>query len=562
MEKTRRLTLLFLLFALLLPLAGAGRASAAGTSGRVVGYYASWASGQGYTPDRLPAERFTQINYAFAAIKDGRLALSSPDRDAENLKALTALRRQNPDLKIVLSVGGWDESAYFSDAASTASRRETFARSCLDLLLAHGLDGLDLDWEYPVSGGAPGVVHRPQDRENFTLLLQTLRKTLDRQGRKDGKRYVLSIAGAADGSYLNCIQPQEVAETVDHIFLMAYDFQGPWGSLTDFNSPLRTASDGPSRYRSSVDTAVSAWLSRDVPPEKLVLGMPLYGYIYQDVIPSNNGLYSRFASAKSVPWSKVKSDYLPSASYRQYRHPSAEVPYLYGNRSFLSYDDPASIAAKAELARDRGLGGVGFWELSQDPAGDLIQSACAAWSGRRFQDVPEDAWYAEAVNRVTDSGLMQGTAPAEFSPGTPVTRGQTAAILYRLSGSPAVYGSSFNDVPPSSYYSRAIAWASRRGVVEGYADGTFRPDAPVTRQQLAAILHRYAKLHRADSGERVPLETYRDAETVSPYARDALSWALAEGILQGTKQGDLQPHSQATRAQTAVLLDRFIEILD
>ena len=95
------------------------------------------------------------------------MVLTDSTRDTKTLKELTALRKKNPDLKIVLSVGGWDYSTYFSDAASTASRRETFAQSCLDLILAHDLDGVDLDWEYPVSGGVSGVIHRPQDKQNL-----------------------------------------------------------------------------------------------------------------------------------------------------------------------------------------------------------------------------------------------------------------------------------------------------------------------------------------------------------------------------------------------------------
>lgn len=564
MWKMRRLVPLALVVTLLLSLAGPGRASAAGggEAGEVVGYYASWASAQGYTPDKLPAERFTQINYAFAKIEDGKAVLSNPARDGETLRGLTALRKRNPDLNIVLSLGGWDESAGFSDAAASAERRKTFAQSCVDLLVEHGLDGVDLDWEYPVSGGAPGVTHRPQDKQNFTLLLRALRQALDRQGRRDGKAYVLTIAGAVEGGYLNNIEPQAVAETVDHIFLMAYDLHGPWDSSADFNAPLYTPSDGPPRYRASVDDGISAWLGRGVPAEKLVLGMPLYGYIYQGVSSRNSGLYQSFESAKSVPWDKVKSDYLNRSAYRQLRHEEAEVPYLYGNRAFLSYDDPASIAAKAELARRRGLGGVGFWELSQDSEGDLIQSAWAAWNGGRFQDVPRDAWYAGAVERVCAAGLMNGTGPGTFSPGGTVTRGQVAAILHRLAGEPAVRGSSFSDVPVSAYYAEAVAWAARRNIVEGFYDGTFRPDLPVSRQQLAAILWRYAKLERADSGARAALRGFPDAGEVSGYAKEAMAWALAEGILQGTKEGTLQPQGRAARGQAAVLLERFQALLE
>lgn len=558
MPKTRRLMPLFLTLCLLFSMTAGGRASAAGAAGTVVGYYASWASD--YTPENIPAGVFTQINYAFARIEGGRAVLGDPVRDGRNLRALTALRKKDPGLKIVLSVGGWDESTYFSDAASSAAHRAVFAQSCLELLLEYELDGLDLDWEYPVSGGAPGIVHRTEDRENFTLLLQALRKALDRQGRQDAKRYVLSAAGAAESGYLDRIEPQAVAETVDHIFLMAYDLHGPWDTRTGFNAPLYASAA--SHSRASVDNGVSAWLDRGVPAEKLVLGMPLYGYIYRDVSTGNNGFGSGFSGASSIAWDRVKSEYLASSAYRRFRDNGAEVPYLYGNRIFLSYDDVDSVTAKADLARRRGLGGIGFWELSQDSAGELVQSAWAAWNGGAFRDVPAGAWYASAVERVSAAGLMNGTAPGIFSPGGTVTRGQAAAILYRLAGEPAVYGSSFSDIPASAYYAKAVAWAVRQGVVEGFPDGTFRPGLPVSRQQLAAILWRYAGLNRADSGKRAPLDGFRDAGEVSAYAVEPLSWALAEGIFQGTEEGDLLPQGQAARGQTAVFLERFMELLD
>ncbi|WP_297872515.1 glycosyl hydrolase family 18 protein [uncultured Oscillibacter sp.] len=547
----------WLLLALLLALGTPG-ASAAGTAaerpeGVAVGYYAAWAGGQGYGPERLPAERLDQVNYAFAEIEGGRAVLTSPDRDRENLRGLTALRQRNPDLKIVLSLGGWDGSGGFSDAASTAARRETFARSCLDLLLAHDLDGVDLDWEYPVSGGSG--VHRAQDRENFTLLLRTLRRTLDRQSRTDGRDYLLTIAGAAGQGYLNCIEPQAVAETVDHIFVMAYDFHGPWDRRADFNAPVYAGGQG------GVDAAVSGWLSRGVAAEKLVLGMPMYGYIYQGC----TGPGGSFASARSVSYDAVRQEYLTNPAFRQLRHSQADVPYLLGNGAFLSYDDEASIAAKAALARERGLGGFGFWELSQDRTGKLLESALTAWNGggdAGFRDVPADAWYASAVRELSAAGLMNGTAPGLFSPGRAVTRGQTAAILHRLAGGTGEGRASFTDVPPASYCAQAVAWAADEGIVEGYPDGTFHPDRPVSRQQLAAILWRYARFAGADSGRRTSLRGYRDAGDVSAYAQEPLRWALAEGILQGTADGRLNPGGSATRAQTAVILSRFRTLLE
>ena len=326
------------------------------------------------------------------------------------------------------------------------------------------------------------------------------------------------------------------------------------------NAPLYAPTDGPARYRGSVDSGISAWLGQGVPAEKLVLGMPLYGYIYRGT--SGDGLYSPFSSAQSVPWDTVKDIYLANPAYRAFRHPEAQVPWLYGDGSLLSYDDGDSVAAKAELARQRGLGGVGFWELSQDRDGELVRSACSAWGGGSFWDVPPDAWYAGAVESVRAAGLMNGDGNGRFSPGAPVTRGQAAAILYRLAGEPAVYGSSFRDVSAQAYYAQAVGWAARRGIVEGFADGTFRPDLPVTRQQLAAFLFRYARLEGADAGERASLRGYQDAAAVSSYAREPMSWALRAGILQGTAGGELLPHGRAARGQTAVLLQRFSALLE
>lgn len=564
--RIKRTALWLLTLCLAVALTGVNRmdAAAAETAGEVVGYYASWAPLRGYGPDRLTAERFTQINYAFADISSttGKVVLATPAQDAKTLAGLTSLRKQNPDLKIVLSIGGWDYSTYFSDAASTAARRETFAQSCLDLILAHDLDGVDLDWEYPVSGGTSGVIHRPQDKQNFTLLLKAIRQKLDQQARKDGRDYRLTIAGAAGSGYLNCIEPQAVAQVVDHIFLMTYDFYGPWSSRSGFNAPLYAPSSAQS---GSVDTAVTTWLSRGVAAEKLVLGMPLYGYIYQGVSSSGSGLNSGFSSARSVTYNALKETYLTDSGYRQLRHSTAQVPYLYGRGSFISYDDPTSMAAKAELARDYNLGGIGFWELSQDTAGELVSAACQAWGAGAesgFWDVPSSAWYAGAVAEVSAAGLMQGTGSGLFSPGGTVSRGMAAAILYRLAGEPKAPDIPFSDVFASDYYGDAVAWAAKTGVVTGYADGTFRPQSPVSRQQMAALLWRYA--HWADIAMARPadLTDYQDAAQVAVYAVEPLGWAVKAGLIQGTAEGKLLPQGGALRGQTAVILCRFLELLE
>lgn len=343
----------------------------------VVGYYAGWSAYNGYTPAKIPAGQLTHLNYAFAKINPAtsRLVLADPSNDRKNFAAIRELKRRYTHLKTLLSVGGWDYSTYFSDIASTAARREAFAQSCLDAILEYGFDGVDLDWEYPVSGGLTDNTNRPQDKQNFTLLLQAIRQKFNAQEKRDGRKYYLTIAGAANTSYLSKIEPQKVAGLVDYIFIMAYDIHGPWDRYADFNAPLYTPSENSPHYKSSVKDALTAYRNSGISVGKMVLGMPLYGYIYQGVSSKNNGLYSSFSSAKSISYDRIRSSYLGKTGYKNLRHDTAQTPYLYGKNTFISYEDSTSISAKTALAKSMGLAGVGVWELAHDTSGSLLRSA-------------------------------------------------------------------------------------------------------------------------------------------------------------------------------------------
>ena len=181
-------------------------------------YYTGWSAYKGYTPSQVPAGKLTHLNYAFAKINPstGRIELADPANDRKNFAAMRALKNKHKQLKTLISIGGWDYSTYFSDVASTSARREAFAQSCLEFILEHGFDGIDIDWEYPVAGGLPGNSNRPQDKQNFTLLAAPF-ATSWMQGKQDGRRYYLTIAGAANTSYLSRIEAAKVAELVDDI---------------------------------------------------------------------------------------------------------------------------------------------------------------------------------------------------------------------------------------------------------------------------------------------------------------------------------------------------------
>ena len=180
-----------------------------------------------------------------------------------------------------------------------------------------------------------------------------------------------------------------------------------------------------------------------------------------------------------------------------------------------------------------------------------------------FNDVPEGYWAYDAIQYVYGEGLMAGTSGSTFSPEGTTTRGQIVTILWRLSGSPVVnYLMDFDDVDPAAYYAEAIRWATTEGIAGGYGGGLFGPDDPITREQLAVMLHRYAQHEGCDVsiGEDTNILSYADAFTVSEYAVSALQWACGAGIISGTGDGStLTPQGEATRAQAATVLMRFCE---
>ena len=177
-----------------------------------------------------------------------------------------------------------------------------------------------------------------------------------------------------------------------------------------------------------------------------------------------------------------------------------------------------------------------------------------------FLDVSRTDWFYYDVRYVCENGLMNGTSRNRFSPYGTATRGMLVTILYRMENEPRCFGSAaFSDVKPGAYYEKAVVWASQNNIVSGYTDGTFRPDAPVTREQLASILYRYTLYRGQDvsAGETTSLTGYGDAQAVSSYALPAMRWACGTGFLQGAN-GKLNPSGLATRAQLAAMLHRYL----
>jgi chitinase len=331
-------------------------------------------------PGEVAAAKLTRINYAFANIKDGQIVAESP-ADAPNFATLVALKHQNPSLEVLVSVGGWLWSGNFSDMALTRASRARFIDSVAAFLRQYKLDGLDVDWEFPGQVGA-GNRFRPEDKENYTLLLRELRQRFDREQRVLKRRLLLSVAAGAGDDFLEHTQMGSVATEVDTVNLMAYDFYEPDSDkITGNHAPLYHDPADPKA--GSADDSVHGFERAGVPARKIVLGVPFYGHVWGNVGPANHGL---FQPGSPVPnafahYGDIASTLLHQGFTRYWDAP-AQVPYLYNEQTkqFVSYEDPVSLAVKCAYVRREGLGGVMFWEYSADPSGALLDTIHRAFS--------------------------------------------------------------------------------------------------------------------------------------------------------------------------------------
>lgn len=182
-----------------------------------------------------------------------------------------------------------------------------------------------------------------------------------------------------------------------------------------------------------------------------------------------------------------------------------------------------------------------------------------ASSGAGYTDVAQDAWYKDAVDYVTDNGLLVGVADDQFGPEQNVTRAMVVTVMWRQSGAPASDGeSAFTDVPDGEWYTAAVAWGADNGMVAGMSDTTFEPNTPVTREQLVAFMQRFAQKNGEDTsvGDGSVLDAYTDADAVSDWAENAMIWALENGVISGMTDTTIAPQGNATRAQYAAILQR------
>ncbi|WP_224244175.1 glycosyl hydrolase family 18 protein [Hyalangium gracile] len=392
---------------------------------KIVGYFVRWGVyGKAFYAKTLDtngmAAKLTHLNYAFGNVVAGRCgilpaplgdpwadyqmgftATNSVDGQADgltqplkgNFNQLRKLKAKYPNLKMLIALGGWDWSGGFSDAVSTPEKRKEFVSSCIDLYIrgnipglpagaAAGIfDGIDIDWEFPVSGGlVPG---RPEDTANFTAVLAEFRRQLD--AVRPGLQLTIAT-GSAPRAYTN-IQLGQVQAYLDHINIMTYDMHGAWDSTANFHAALYNPASNPARsLQDSTHESVQGHLAAGVPASKLIVGVPFYGRGWQGTQagPAGDGLYQSTWGPAWGNWDTtgpsgmfdyyyIRNTLEPTAVKR--RHPEALVPYLYNPSTglWVSYDDPVSLGVKGDYINTQNLGGAMIWELSgDDPQGSLV----------------------------------------------------------------------------------------------------------------------------------------------------------------------------------------------
>lgn len=311
------------------------------------------------TDDHL--KQFDRINLAFVVLKDGRLSLDN----LPHIDAVPRMRAVNPDLKILMSVGGAGAGG-FSKMALTREGRGGFAEECVKMIDHYGLDGMDLDWEFPAVDF--GLDYSPADKENFTELLRVVRERFDAYSRP----LELTIAAAAGQWFMDTTEVEKYHVYLDQIMLMTYDLRGFGQATTGHHTALYLRPDD--IYDISADSAVQDWLKVGVPAEKIALGAGFYSRVWTNVPTERNGLLQSAEGGGGFGenYNVLRDHYVNKQGFTRYWDDTAKVPWLYDGSTFITYDDAESVQAKCDYVREHGLGGIFFWRYLDDPVNELI----------------------------------------------------------------------------------------------------------------------------------------------------------------------------------------------
>jgi chitinase len=337
---------------------------------KIIGYVAGY---ENYDPALVDAKKLTHINYAFANIVDGKPKFELTT-DSVKISKLIALKKRNPKLKILYSIGGWVWSNHFSHTAAYKENRIKFAISSVKLMKKHGFDGVDLDWEYPGQRGEDNDF-RPSDKNNFNLLLEEIRKELEKVGAIDNKHYLLTIATGADQAYIDNTDLGKAHKYLDFINVMCYDFYHGWFFQTGHHANLYPSKKEKFTGNSGQE-AIRRHIKAGVPSNKLIMGIPFYARQWKKVALANDGLYQTAMTTGTIApyWDIVEK--IKSGNYKKGYDDSAKASYLWNAKDsiFISWETPKEIKQKVTYIKKNNLGGAMFWEYSLDKDQELLNT--------------------------------------------------------------------------------------------------------------------------------------------------------------------------------------------
>ncbi len=337
-----------------------------------------------YKPEEIPVEQLTHIIYSFANLVDGEMTFRKPEEAGAKLTALVKQKERNPDLKVMIAIGGWGADG-FSDMALTEESRAKFIASSKKFIETYQLDGMDMDWEYPGISGA-GTMARPEDTQNFTALMKGLREMLDTFESPK----LLTFASAGWKRYYDFIETTEVMKYADYTNVMTYDQVSGVSIYTGHHTPLgdvKSADIAGTPFKAHLDSLyqsgenldpdprsaqkiVDFLIEKGVDPKQIVIGGAFYGRVWKGVPPTNNGLY-QLSGGLHIGWMAyhgIREKYEADSNFVRFWDDKAQAPYMYNAKDslMLSYDDTVSVALKTRYAMDKGIGGIMFWELGND----------------------------------------------------------------------------------------------------------------------------------------------------------------------------------------------------
>ena len=343
-----------------------------------------------WNADMIKGEYLTDIIIAFALLDKNDVSVPyipelRPDIGGplfDNIwEEVAKLKIKHPHLKVNVSVGGYGADG-FSDMANDPVIRAAFIANVCAWLEEHDLDGIDIDWEYPVGPEwGQEIKSRPADKQNYITLLQETRNALDALGEKTGKRYGLSTAVPASGWFPKANDVRAAARIVDSLKLMAYDYYGGWSTTTGHHANLNNNPHDPAWGGWSTAQALDEYIWAGVPTEKIVLGVGFYGKAWQGVekgfYEETPGLFQPYKSLPfdqgSVSWTTIAEYLKPGSGYTRHWDDMGQAPYIYNGDIWISYTDEEQIKLITAFIKEKRLGGVFVWEYGHDMNAELLE---------------------------------------------------------------------------------------------------------------------------------------------------------------------------------------------